>query len=510
MPRFHATLLALVAVVAAGSARVGVPLRYKSMDGNWKLQRDTGGPAPAPLPRFMPQRLDHFDGSSTATWQQAYYVNDTFWTPGSVAPVFLCVGGEGPPLDGSAVVSSVHCNDAVEMLKETGALMFALEHRYYGCWNASACPVKNLSSPGALRFHSSRQALGDIAAFVKFAQSIYRLTQKNYWVTWGGSYPGMLAGWARLKFPHLIHAAVSSSAPVRAEVDMRGYNNVVAEAYAVADEGVGGSAACQAAIKAGHQQVGAMFGSSTGRKALASLFGNSESWYEDIDNQRGFAGQGVADFPAQGNDPSCKEAMCNIKRICDAMTNVSIGSEVQRLAAVRKVQIATGIKAIANALTLQATPAPGWADGIDLWPWQTCTEFGFYQTCENGTQCFYTQGLADLDSEMNFCSSIFGIPREIVAANVDYSNAYYGADRPQGSRVLYVNGEVDPWHANSILEQPSPGLLTLYVSGASHHAWTHPSAPSDQASVKQARGSIRRVVHNFLADMSIDNHMLFA
>merc|ERR1719458_1394049 len=106
--------------------------------------------------------------------------------------------------------------------------------------------------------------------------------------------------------------------------------------------------------------------------------------------------------------------------------------------------------------------------------------------------------------------TLIRIPREIVAANVDYSNAYYGADRPQGSRVLYVNGEVDPWHANSILEQPSPGLLTLYVSGASHHAWTHPSAPSDQASVKQARGSIRRVVHNFLADMSIDNHMLFA
>ena len=60
---------------------------------------------------------------------QAYYVNDTFWKPGSDAPVFLCVGGEGPPLDGSVVVSSVHCNGAVEMLEETGALMFAVEHR---------------------------------------------------------------------------------------------------------------------------------------------------------------------------------------------------------------------------------------------------------------------------------------------------------------------------------------------------------------------------------------------
>ena len=67
-------------------------------------------------------------------------MNATFWEKGSDAPVFLCVGGEGPPLDGSVVVASPHCNVAVEWLKETKAIMFAVEHRYYGCHNASACP----------------------------------------------------------------------------------------------------------------------------------------------------------------------------------------------------------------------------------------------------------------------------------------------------------------------------------------------------------------------------------
>jgi len=42
----------------------------------------------------------------------------------------------------------------------------------------------------------------------------------------------MLAGWARLKFPHLVHASVASSAPVQAVVDMTGYYDVTARAYA--------------------------------------------------------------------------------------------------------------------------------------------------------------------------------------------------------------------------------------------------------------------------------------
>ena len=65
--------------------------------------------------------------------------------------------------------------------------------------------------------------------------------------------------------------------------------------------------------------------------------------------------------------------------------------------------------------------------------------------------------------------------------------------------MLYPNGEVDPWHALSILKSPSKGIDTLMVSGASHHAWTHPSAASDQASVVAARAAIRAKVKAYLA-----------
>ena len=158
-----------------------------------------------PKPLFFETRRDHFNITDTTKWQQAYYVNATFWTPGSGAPVFLCVGGEGPALDGSVVVSSVHCNNAVEWLSETRALMFAVEHRYYGCHNMSACPYSP-SDEKPLRWLSSRQALADLATFQRHATSAFGISAASKWVTFGGSYPGMLASFARIKHPPLHYS----------------------------------------------------------------------------------------------------------------------------------------------------------------------------------------------------------------------------------------------------------------------------------------------------------------
>lgn len=61
----------------------------------------------------------------------------------------------------------------------------------------------------------------------------------------------MLAGWARLKYPHLFHAAVSSSSPLQAQLDFPEYAEVMRDSLATEEDGVGGSEECASAVETG-------------------------------------------------------------------------------------------------------------------------------------------------------------------------------------------------------------------------------------------------------------------
>ncbi len=73
-----------------------------------------------------------------------------------------------------------------------------------------------------LVYLSSEQALADLAYFITAMNEKFNLAHDTKWIAFGGSYPGSLAAWLRLKYPYLIHGSISSSGPLLAKADFKG------------------------------------------------------------------------------------------------------------------------------------------------------------------------------------------------------------------------------------------------------------------------------------------------
>jgi len=80
----------------------------------------------------------------------------------------------------------------------------------------------NLNTTNLL-YLNIEQALADIAEFINIiTNENENLLFNAKWVVFGGSYAGNLAAWSRMKYPQLIHAAVSSSSTLGAAIDYNG------------------------------------------------------------------------------------------------------------------------------------------------------------------------------------------------------------------------------------------------------------------------------------------------
>ena len=100
---------------------------------------------------------------------------------------------------------------------EHGAMLYSLEHRYYG----DSQPFEDWSVDN-FEYLSSEQALADIAAFIDGQNE--RLGFKADWVVIGGSYPGALAAWFKSQYPDHAIGAWSSSGVIHAIKDFKAFD----------------------------------------------------------------------------------------------------------------------------------------------------------------------------------------------------------------------------------------------------------------------------------------------
>uniref|UniRef100_A0A672GTN3 Serine protease 16 n=1 Tax=Salarias fasciatus TaxID=181472 RepID=A0A672GTN3_SALFA len=118
------------------------------------------------------------------------------------------------------------------------------------------------------------------------------------------------------------------------------------------------------------------------------------------------------------------------------------------------------------------------------WTYQTCTEFGFYQTCEDAACPF--SGMITLQAQIQLCAAVFAISQHSLPSRIAFTNSYYGGRDPHTHRVLYVNGGVDPWKELSVLGDREEAE-TVFIEDSAHCADMLSRRDAERLSIRKAR-----------------------
>ncbi|XP_023237152.1 putative serine protease F56F10.1 [Centruroides sculpturatus] len=444
-----------------------------------------------PEDRWFLQKLDHFNPTDNRVWKQRYFVNASFYKPGG--PVFLQIGGEG-----EANPVWMIKGQPMNYAKTYNAFAVMLEHRYYG----KSHPTEDTSVKN-LRYLTSEQALADLANFQHYVTRKYNL-KGSKWIAFGGSYPGSLAAcraaWYRLKYPHLVHKSVASSAPVFALVDFKEYLGVVTDSLATAGK------KCNDAIRLAAQQLSRLLKYSVGRQKVTETFRLCSDW--GAANEKDVANlfsnlAGNFKFFVQYNKENtgitdAKGQTVTIDTICGIMEDDAAGSQMERYSRINDLLLDSfGIDCLDVKYDdfIRDLSSTSWndsaAEGGRQWTYQTCVEFGFFQSSDLSTQPF-GNGFP-VDFFVRQCSDVFGpeFTLRLLQRGIDRTNLNYGGFGLRVTNVVFPNGSIDPWHALGITRDISPEAIVIYINGTAHCADMYPDSPDDLPQLRAARREIK-------------------
>ena len=482
--------------------------------------------------------VDHFGAEGAvqtqAFWAQRYYVDETFWR-GEGYPIFVYIGGEGPqgPPSKNLFMAT--------LAEEHGALMVAVEHRFYG----ASHPTRDMSNKN-LRYLTSTQALADLARITSYikAQSgpsaaadtasspplkLSASARSSRVIGFGGSYPGDLAAWVRLKYPAIFDGTVASSAPVYAEYNFEQYAQVVGTAmkYPL----IGGSAACFNVAKAGAEALRALVTSTTpmgSSDAIPAALMPCGAINDELDlsmYEQSVFGlfQGAVQYNLEGRPPYVSD-------VCAALVKPG-ATPLQRLAD------AAALFANQSLPFKQRCQLSSWKrdqirplkqlrfdneSSMRQWIWQSCNEFGFFQTTSGANHPFAAFKALGIEyAGRLICEQAYNL-KGYKQPNTQWANTNYGNRDLQATNVVTPNGNMDPWHALGLVNKtdafynsctsgpcPSQALATsdalVTIDGTAHcrdmyrpDIFADIGVP-DTPSVVWAHAKIRAAVSRFLA-----------
>lgn len=342
------------------------------------------------------QKLDHFNMSNEETFNQRYYINDTFFT--NRKTMFLYIGGEGELFSDSAELTSI-----IDVVKKSGSLLVSLEHRYFGH------SYKNSTEPNYYKYLTVNQALEDLAVFTTSMKKKYGITRV---ISVGGSYPGTLSAYFRLKYPHICDFAWASSAPLLYTFNFTQYDDFVGD-Y-LRDKGC-----YQNTINS----IKSFTANTSDDYLTAAYLVSSLIQYDTVYNL--------------------------IDKFCTNATNYTLYDIYEKL---------YGSNTSNNDTSYDEY----------TWGWMVCNEFGWFQI--RGSRGILPQEI-NYSYFRQSCKDTYSI--DIGDDNsefVEYKNHEFGGLYPNVTNILFTIGVDDPWSSISTLneEDRDRDLYVFKIQNSSH------------------------------------------
>lgn len=381
-----------------------------------------------------------------------------------------------------------------------------------------------------LKYLSVDQALADLAHFITEITSDRQLNATGGVILVGGSYGGTMVTWFRQKYPHLVNGAWASSAPLNAQVDFHEYKEVVSQSILT----VGGEECYNKVVESFIALEDLLENDEIVRvRALFELcedFDDNDHW--NVWTFNSYVAEVFADFVQNHR----RRPNIDITLMCASLLEDNSNSS-EYLVHDPLYTFARFVREQINPLDddcLRLTyrdaveylsdtewSSKGVAESMRQWVYQTCSEFGWYQTSTSEEQIFGAQFPIDLFIRM--CTDVYGsryvaitfrfsflfphcfsasrtcrFTNASIHENIDRKNAIYGSFNPRVRNVFSTHGSIDPWHRMGVLRHVNPSSPVLMIPGASHCNDLVSINENDSRHLRLAKLSIRVLATRWL------------
>jgi Serine carboxypeptidase S28 len=456
--------------------------------------------------------VDHFSSNNYQTFKKYYWFNDTYYQPGG--PVLVIDNGEfsAQPFAGFWLQESVDHTAVMALARRFNGLAILFEHRYYGRSLPVSMDLKtNMPEEGILgyRFLTFELAMEDAVYFANnfkppgLEEHWKALCPtKSPWIWIGESYTGIRAAILRVRNPETFFASWASSAPVLAMEDQSSYFRPIKRAMAPncsADTAAAigyfddilsnGTEAAITQLKRAVwsarnvtdlQSVASINNTKADATSYYDLAWLLTTPYNDFQEHGASSLRQYCDTLESFNGSiSSRLTPSNLSSIFSNSANATPLDEgiaatygpatalhafLYALASLSTVASAAFSNSTngtnnTNNTTNSTTTFNGSQFPIDAksWTYQSCTEFGFFQTFDTKSSHNIVSRFLNLTSyHESYCLATFDLSASnpesgLIPQNPDVAKINkYGGWTMQPSNVLFTDGEVDPWRGLSV------------------------------------------------------------